>query len=144
MPPIRIADVMRQEHIRLANMLGDLITNITKGSKDSFKKFIQLKWNVEKHFFIEEKAIFEAYSDKVEVDNKEIRLIEEHKQMIEMILNAKKMMEQGKVPDFTEFQKFMLKHQKIEDEHFYTGLENNLTEDEKAEILDKTREIIKV
>ncbi len=29
-----------------------------------------------------------------------------------------------------------------EDDYFYTGLENNLNEDQKAEILDKTKEII--
>lgn len=140
---MRISEVMIEEHGRLTKMLLNLIKNI-ESKKEIKKIFIEFKWNVEKHFFIEEKAIFSAYSSKVEVGKKVINLIEEHKEMLSILKGVEKEIDNKKFPDLSKFKKIMLRHQEIEDDYFYTGLENNLNEDEKAEILDKASEIIKV
>lgn len=144
MAPKLISEVMRAEHKRLGTMLMNIISLIEKKSPDVNKKFIEFKWNVEKHFFVEEKAIFEAYSDKVDVGTREVSLIAEHRLMTSMLRDYDKLLSKGKMPDFSEFKKIILHHQQIEDDFFYTGLENNLNEDEKVEILEKTAEIIKV
>lgn len=140
---MRISEVMIEEHARLTKMLLNLIKNI-ENKKEIRKIFIEFKWNLEKHFFIEEKAIFSAYGSKIEVGRKVVNLIEEHKEMLSILKEAEKEIDKGKFPDLSKFKKIMLRHQEIEDDYFYTGLENNLNEDLKAEILDKTSEIIKI
>ncbi len=137
-----IADVMREEHKRLALMLGEVIVSVGKKAKDGQKKFIEFKWNVEKHFFVEEKAIFEAYTEMVTVGSREVNLIDEHDTMRMMMQEFSVDLDKGEFPDFTDFRTLLLSHQKKEDDYFYTGLENNLNEEEKAEIIDKINEII--
>lgn len=141
--PEMISKVMRQEHARLASLLSKLMIVLGEKSEDSKKSFIELKWNVEKHFKIEEEAIFEAYGDRIQVDKKEIHLIQEHKLMISMIKEFEIQIEKEEYPDFTEFQTIMLNHQNKEDDYFYNKLEENLNEDQKADVLDKIKEMIK-
>lgn len=143
MSKLRIADVMRDEHIRLTKMLLGLMSVVSADSEGTFKKFIEFKWNIEKHFFVEEQAIFAVYTSKVDVGRREVNLISEHKLMAKMLTEFEARIYKGELPDFSDFRKIMFKHQGVEDDYFYTGLETNLNEDMKADIINKTLEVIK-
>ena len=133
---------MIAEHLRLSKMLLNIIS-LNDKSKDINNNFLEFKWNIEKHFFVEEKAIFASYTSRVDAGTKHINLIREHKEMLSMLMEFQKLIEQEKKLDFSKFKKVLFNHQQIEDEYFYTSLENNINEDLKSEIVDKTLEIIK-
>lgn len=139
-----ISLVMRAEHARLAALLLRLIPEIDNDPLDLFAQFTEFKWNIEKHFFVEEKAIFGSYPYKFDIGRRDVNLLAEHKQMRAILKEHEKALKKRKKPNFSEFKEIMLRHQEIEDDYFYIGLENSLDKKLKEEIVKKTMEFIKV
>jgi hypothetical protein len=57
-----ILDVMATDHTRLLKYLQGLKNNLTHNPKVLSKSFTIFQWNLEKHFFVEERAIFTTYN----------------------------------------------------------------------------------
>ena len=57
-----ILDVMVKDHNRLMKYLEDVKKNIKSDFDVLLKSFNTFEWNLEKHFFVEERAIFTSYN----------------------------------------------------------------------------------
>ena len=53
---------MRKDHLKLEGLLDELEENATKEYNIMKKSFNRFEWELEKHLFTEEKAIFTEYS----------------------------------------------------------------------------------
>ena len=107
--------------------------------KDYFYNF---KWNLDKHFFIEEKDIFVVtdLNDKKEFELMK-SLLKDHEDLRE---TAKKMAEEileGHKPSSFVLSNILLGHEKREVKIFYPKLDSRLPAKEKKDIIEKSRDI---
>ena len=128
--------LMLKDHGKINSLLIEFERNPSKKSYNEFK------WNLEKHLFIEEKVIFEIYSNSSNSEIEELdTLIKEHKDMLWLL---------GEIEDLKEnssrisiLKKILPAHSEFEDEIFYPRLDNELPEETKKLIIERCCEIIR-
>jgi iron-sulfur cluster repair protein YtfE (RIC family) len=135
-----INKLLMKEHARLLSYLVELSNESDDVKiKELFDRF---KWNLEKHFFIEEKAIFDFY-DKVK--GKEVSdvfdLMQEHGDLLNSVRAVEEDFAHEKIEDLKNM---LIKHQRFEDEVFYPRLDNDLDDYKKKELIEKIKEVIRV
>ena len=57
-----ITEVMVRDHIKIVKLLNEFEKRLTQDRKIKLKAFNEFVWELEKHFFTEEKAIFISYN----------------------------------------------------------------------------------
>ena len=94
--------LMMKEHERIRQMVREFEKsfNEKKGNlKDVFNK---VKWNVEKNFFVEEKAIFSMMEKLLNGEVAEIfDLMKEHGEIIEIIRGIEGLLDSENIPHIT-------------------------------------------
>lgn len=136
--------LMNLEHSRIFKFLNDFEKALEINTSKAEEAFSKFRWNLEKHFFIEEKAIFnisgsmtgDSVSDTFE-------LLKEHGEIIERVKNIEDELSEGNIPSVATLKMAIHKHNNFEDNVFYPELEKRLNEEQKAEMFERAREIIK-
>ena len=127
-----IKTFMTKDHKRLNKLLLSLEKT---PSEKNFKNF---KTNIKNHFKIEEKYIFRAFITANEIYDI-FKLIDEHKEMINLINEIKKNLHGDFSEKIKELKKINSVHIKYEDEFLYPKLENILANNHKKELLLKIK-----
>jgi hypothetical protein len=123
-----ITDYMNKDHKKIEKLIEDLEKNPTRFQLQ------KLKFELEKHFLIEEKAIFELYYTKNEEDENLVPvLLEQHKAILEEI----NLVNTEHIIDIAKLKTMLEKHSKLEDDKFYPKLDETLTRERKEEMLEK-------
>lgn len=135
-----ISEIMDKHHSKLDKLFREVKNKInTEEAEETFNHF---KWELEKHFFIEEKAIFTQYSPK---DREEYvampYVLEEHNLLLDLMKELEYSLKEGNEVDFKKFEELLDKHKKFEDQSFYPRLDKNLQSSDKQEIVRKIKEI---
>jgi hemerythrin-like domain-containing protein len=133
-----ISQIMSEEHKKLNELLNEFEKDLT-----DLEKFNKFKWNIEKHFNIEEKAVFEVYNRVREEDIPEIfDLIEEHKEILRLITDLEDDVKKEKIGDIENLRHVLERHRKFEEEDFYPELDKDLGEEEQQEIREKSKNLV--
>ncbi len=129
----RIKDLMLAEHGRIEHLLEAC-------TKDFENNFSKLKWNIEKHFFIEEKVVFSIFQTmKGEEIDTVFDLIGEHGKILEFLNELEK---KHSKENFENLHRLLTAHKHLENESFYPRLDEELGEVQRAEIIEKIKEIV--
>ena len=138
-----ISGAMLSEHKRLHKLLGELEENL-KPDNDHWKTlFNEFRWNLEKHFFVEEKAIFEICNSNCGEKIPEIfDLMKEHGEVIFLMNESEDESKDVLEKNLLEIKKILIKHSNFEDENFYPLLDTKLSKERKSEILFRIKEIV--
>lgn len=138
----KISEAMLGEHERLHQILKRL-DNLQDYGAEWKKLFNEFRWNLEKHFFVEEKAIFDVCnSDCGEKVSEIFDLMKEHGDIIFLMNEISDESENNPKPNLSEIKKILAKHSEFEDENFYPLLDEKLSEEKKYEILSRIKEIV--
>jgi hypothetical protein len=132
-----ITQLMGQEHKKLFDILADTEQSFNDilFERRKFDNFIE---EVEKHFQLEEKMIFEdAMNKNKQIDEGLKILLDEHKQIREFIIKLKQKTDQQIPHNFDELKVALLNHNNFENSNFYPRLDKNLSDDEKTTIIEK-------
>ena len=131
-----ITTLMLKEH----ELLNKLLEEFESSHKiEIFKKF---KEKVEKHFFIEEKVIFDIYlKQNKDQQYNVLDLIKDHKDLLWQIKKMEDMLPKNQNPPLEELKHTLLDHTNFENEFFYPDLDNELDKDKKQLILEGTKEL---
>jgi hemerythrin superfamily protein len=139
-----ISTIMMKEHSMLNAVLGSFERNLEINKERAKENFDKFKWNLEKHFFVEEKAIFDVSGN---LESEEISdifdLMQEHSKIMIELKDIEKNLNSGKTVDVTAFKKNLLEHAKFEDEIFYPKLDEKLSLEKRKEIVSRAKEIIR-
>jgi len=136
-----ISRIMSAEHVAINSLIDELWLNLEDHKSQAI--FGKLRWVLEKHFYLEEKAIFDLYTPKTDKDLLEVaELVKQHEELRILFNNIGQAIEQGIKPDLRTLQELERNHAKFEDEVFYPKLDKELDEEQKAKIIDKSREIM--
>jgi len=130
-----ITEIMMQEHGKIDAMIEELEKDL---SKEKFDKF---KWNLEKHFFVEEKVIFSVASQEDSEDA--FKILKEHKDILFQVKKIEQALSQNLKPDLSGIKKELIDHADFEDKMFYPKLDEDLSEDLKNVVRDRAGEIIR-
>lgn len=135
---------MLKEHGRINEFLEEF-SNCHKDDLNKFREiFNRFKWNLEKHFFLEEKAIFNILeiTDGAEVSDV-FDLMQEHGEILEETKKVEKTLSKNCCPNMTELIEKLNKHAEFEDNFFYPKLDDILSSQQKEEIIKRAEEIIR-
>ncbi len=131
-----ISNVMLSDHKRIETKFNELKKSNRENFKENFKSF---RFELEKHFVIEENAILKTYNP--EKYNYEIvqKTIKEHKEILDIIKRMSEQLEQEESVGIVIFEDMLMKHKKFEDEVLYPKLDEELNPEQKKEIIEKIR-----
>ena len=140
---ISILKTMDKDHKKINEILIDFGKEENKNFEKSKHVFIRFKWMIEKHFFIEEKAIFSLYTaESPEEYENLMKILKEHREILDLIVKSEEILFDQKKLEIDELKHAILAHVKFEDEVFYPRLDELLDEEQKQEMIDRIKDII--
>jgi hemerythrin-like domain-containing protein len=142
---IDILPLMVKDHCKIEKLLDEFEENADKDHTTALNSFNKLEWELEKHIFIEEKAIFTSYNPKDVVEGYVMlpELTKQHNVLLNKLNNMKKDVRRRTKPtDLYGFKEFLIKHRTFEEQEVYPKLDENLDTENKKIIFDKINEII--
>ncbi len=138
-----IAEIMVKHHFKIDKLLHKFKDEIDHGEKTLIGEFNKFKWEMEKHFFLEEKAIFQLhYSENQESNKIKTQLKEEHNILRGKLNDIWEGLKNEKKIDFFEFRKLLIEHKNFENKVFYPRLDEELDDSRKNMIIDRLKNSI--
>jgi hypothetical protein len=139
-----ILDLTVQDHNRLLDYIKDIESNLGRDFGFFSNSFNAFQWNLEKHFFVEERVIFTSkYPDKPDVEyNYFSILIDQHTEILKKIESLRKKLQRREPFDLNEIKKLLIKHKTFEEKNVYPVLDQGIDEGEKRFIIERISDII--
>ncbi|MFA5856563.1 MAG: hemerythrin domain-containing protein [Candidatus Pacearchaeota archaeon] len=130
-----ISGIMKKEHARLYSLFFVIKEKIKQNSEDIKELIQEFIWELDKHFFLEEKLIFSIYSNLGNIDV--LDLIKEHKDILWKVNRIYEIRD-----EIQDLDKLLLKHSDSEDKNFYPFIDKSIDNENKKIILSRLNEII--
>jgi hypothetical protein len=139
-----ILDLMIKDHGKIVKLLLDVEKSIGMELVSIMKVFDTFEWELEKHIFIEEKAIFTSYKPTNIVEGYKMvpELIQQHNDILNRLRVMRKNLMWQRPVDYDEFKEVIMAHKTFEEASLYPKLDQELDVSQKEEIIKKIREII--
>ena len=139
-----ILDLMIKDHGKIVKLLLDVKKNIGMELISTMKVFDTFEWELEKHIFIEEKAVFSSYKPTNIVEGYKMvpELIQQHNDILNRLRVMRKNLMWQRPIDYDEFKELIMAHKTFEEVSLYPKLDQELDASQKEEIMKKIREII--
>lgn len=137
-----ISGLMLKDHRKIDNLLSDFGRELPNDFEEAKIRFSEFVWALQKHFFLEEKAIFVIGERLVgeEVVNV-FELMKEHGDILELVKNIEVGLGTGVNVDISSLRTLILKHSSFEDKHFYPELDDSLDPETKEQIKIKIKQL---
>ena len=138
-----ILELMTKDHIKIIKYLDIVEKNLRKDPNTVMPFFHTFEWNLEKHFFVEERAIFTSYNPDLVDEGYTLflDLAKQHTILLEKLRSLKKKLQNKKAFDFNDFKRMLMKHKNFEEESVYPVLDQEIDEGEKRFIIERINEI---
>ncbi|KYK23795.1 hypothetical protein AYK24_00750 [Thermoplasmatales archaeon SG8-52-4] len=138
-----ILELMVKDHIRLFEYLKDVEKNLGNDFGNLSNSFNTFQWNLEKHFFVEERAIFLSYSpDEPEKQYDFFSdLMDQHAEILGIIESLRKKLQKREPIDLNELKKLLVNHKTFEEKNIYPVIDQEIDEGEKGYIIDRINDI---
>lgn len=139
-----ILELMTADHAKILKLIHDVEKSIGIELVSLMKVFDTFEWELEKHIFTEEKAIFTSYSPKNIVEGYKMvpELIQQHNDILNRVRVMRKDLMWNKPIKFHEFKELIMAHKTFEEVSLYPKLDQELTTQQKQDIINKIREIV--
>jgi hypothetical protein len=139
-----ILALMIKDHCRIVELLIRFEEKSKKdfdSMKNAFNKF---EWELEKHIFTEEKAIFTSYNPKDILKGYEMlpELTKQHNYIVNILNNWRDDIRNKRmIYDISGFKEYLDIHKNFEEQKVYPKLDESLPEKEKKNIITRINEI---
>lgn len=135
-----ILKIMVNDHHHIENLVDTLEQSLDQDFETIEKAFDKFEWQLQKHIFAEEKAIFTFYEPAdVQSGYKMLPILtKQHNDILNRLETMKREVQNGKAPQkVSEFKKVLTKHRTFEEIDVYPKLQETLTEEQKNKIIEK-------
>jgi hemerythrin superfamily protein len=140
-----ILQIMVKDHHRIETLIDKLEESLDNDFVDIEKAFDTFEWQLQKHIFAEEKAIFTFY-EPVDVSSgyKMLPVLtKQHNDILNRLDIIRKSVQNGQTPEkVSEFKKVLMKHRTYEEVEVYPKLQETLSDEQKNQIIKKVKTII--
>ncbi len=136
---------MKKDHCKIEDLLNELESDQKRDFNTMKKTFYRFEWELEKHIFTEERAVFTEYSPiDVSEGYKMLPIITQHHNFIlNKLENWRDAVRNHRtIQDISELQNFLTKHREYEEQELYPKLDESLTEEQKKHIIDRITQIV--
>ena len=140
-----VLPIMIKDHSKIERLLDILEEDMDKDFKTMKKSFHHFEWELEKHLFVEEKAIFTNYTPEDAVEGyKMLPVITEQHNFILNTLNnwRNEVVKNHYITNISELKEFLVRHREYEENELYPKLDQSLDETQKKHIIDKIEQIL--
>jgi hemerythrin superfamily protein len=140
-----ILALMVKDHCKIEKLLDELEANAEKDHPTTMKSFNKFEWELEKHIFVEEKAIFTTYSPEDVIEGYKMlpELTKQHNVILNKIdLMRRDVRNKRRITDIYGFKDFLIKHKNFEEKDVYPKLDQALDDVQKQLIVERINEII--
>ena len=139
-----ITELMIKDHIKLMKYLKDVENNFGRDFgflSDSFNTF---QWALEKHFFVEERAIFTSYNPDYVDDSYKffLDLSKQHTLILEEIESLRKKLQKREPFDLNKVKKMLQEHKAFEEKKVYPVLDLEIDDSEKRFIIERINDVL--
>ena len=145
MKSINIFKLMVKDHCKIEELLNNLEEKNNEDFNSMKTAFNKFEWELEKHIFTEEKAIFTSYNPEDVIEGYKMlpELTKQHNFIVNTLNNWREDIRKKRtLSDVYSFKEFIIKHKDFEEEKVYPQLDEGLTEEQKRHIVAKINEII--
>jgi len=142
---ISILELMIKDHCKIEELINDLEEKSKEDFESMNKAFNKFEWELEKHIFTEEKAIFTSYNPEDVAEGYKMlpELTKQHNYIINTLNNWRDDIRKKRmIADVYSFKEFIIRHKNFEEEKVYPKLDESLPEEEKRRIVAKINEIV--
>jgi hemerythrin-like domain-containing protein len=136
---------MIQDHYKIEKLINQLEEKNNEDFESMKKTFNSFEWELEKHIFTEEKAIFTSYAPEDTSEGYKMlpELTKQHNFILNKLNNWRKDIRNKRMlSDIYSFKLFIMRHRNFEEEKVYPMLDQSLTEEEKRHIESKINELV--
>lgn len=138
----KISELMLKDHRKIDNLLSDFGRELSKDFEESKIRFSEFVWCLQKHFFLEEKAIFVIGEKIIGEDVVNIfELMKEHGEIMDLVKNIEAGLNTGVKVDVSSLRTLILKHASFEDKYFYPKLDETLNSEVREQIINKIKQM---
>jgi hemerythrin superfamily protein len=145
MKSVNVFKLMIKDHNKIEKLLNTLEEKNNEDFDSMQNSFNKFEWELEKHIFTEEKAIFISYNpeDKTEGYKMLPELTKQHNFILNKLNNWREDIRHKRmISDFYSFKVYLIRHKTYEEEKVYPMLDQSLTEEDKNLIVTKLNEIV--
>jgi hemerythrin superfamily protein len=137
-----ITQLMLGHHALIDVLLTAFKDTLAKNPEEAEKLFDEFRWELDKHFFVEERAIFKfCEPPEDEICRLVNKLIKEHDLMLGLMNEMKNALALRRRVDVAGFQKILTEHREAEEKVLYPWVDQKLTAAEKEAIIERINEI---
>jgi hemerythrin-like domain-containing protein len=143
--PINIFKIMVKDHRKIEDLLNKLEEKNNEDFDSMQIAFNKFEWELEKHIFTEEKAIFTSYTPEDITEGYKMlpELTKQHNFIVNRLNNWRKDVSNKRmITDFNSFKIFLIRHKNFEEDKVYPMLDQSISENEKRHIVAKINEIV--
>lgn len=141
----RILHIMVKDHHRIEDLIDEVERSLDDEFDEMEKTFDLFEWQLQKHIFAEEKAIFTFYEpEDIPSGYKMLPILtKQHNDILNRLRTMHRTIRKGKTPEkVSEFKKILMKHRTYEEVDVYPKLEEALSDRQKKQIIEKVKTII--
>ena len=140
-----ITKLMIKDHYKIEELINKLEEKTKEDFESMAKAFNKFEWELEKHIFTEEKAIFTSYNPEDVIEGYKMlpELTKQHNFIINTLNNWRDDIRKKRtLSDVYSFKEFVMRHKDFEEEKVYPQLDEGLSEEQKRHIIAKINEIM--
>jgi hemerythrin-like domain-containing protein len=144
---VSILSLMVKDHAKLVELIDKFEEKSNEDFESMLKAFYKFEWNLEKHIFTEEKAIFTSYNPGNITEGYRMlpELTKQHNYIVNTLNNWRRAVRNKKMIASSEiysFKDFLIRHREFEEQKVYPRLDESLDEKEKQHIIAKINEMV--
>ena len=116
---LSILKLMIKDHCKIENLINDLEEKTKQDYVSMVKSFNKFEWELEKHIFTEEKAIFTSYNPEDVAEGYKMlpELTKQHNYIINTLNNWRNDVRKKRmISDVYSFKEFIIRHKDFEEE----------------------------
>jgi len=136
---------MVRDHCKIEQLLNDLEEKIDGDYESMRECFNKFEWELEKHLFTEEKAIFTLYNPAEVSEGYKMlpELTKQHNVLVNQLNNwREEIRKKQKISGFYDFKIYLTKHKLFEEKEVYPRLDETLNDKQKQLIIDRINEMV--
>jgi hypothetical protein len=139
-----LSELMVKDHVHILKLLKEVTSHLGDDVELVMRVFQNFKWHIEKHFFVEERAIFTAYNPEHVFEGYDIflDLSKEHTTILDRLHGIERMLMKKEKVDLSNLGELLVRHKTFEEKSIYPVLDKEIDEGEKKFIIQRISEII--
>ena len=129
--------------LRIMTKHHSILTQLISELDGTWARFDSFKWELEKHLFIEEKAVF-MYWNSADLESHAVvpNLIKEHSKILDLLGGIETAVKSGMDVNLSPLKEFLIKHKRYEEDVFYPKLDKELDEEVKQMIRERIGKMV--